>query len=164
MCVCLFSDVLCFFFPCSFPSSFFFFYSFIFSNAICKLSPNLGEYGSYELLIRNDSCFLNTLIRPTNSYISEFYFSLFFSFLFYTWNFKLILFNLHIYIYENYNNKISLYRSSPHCFRYNSMLSNWDIIVTTNMAIDKREMYETCRWSISQRSYEETTCKINRHV
>ncbi|KAF7399575.1 hypothetical protein HZH68_008167 [Vespula germanica] len=40
------------------------------STAICKLSPNLGEYGSYELLIRNDSCFLNTLIRPTNSYIT----------------------------------------------------------------------------------------------
>ncbi|XP_047353306.1 heparan-alpha-glucosaminide N-acetyltransferase-like isoform X2 [Vespa velutina] len=40
------------------------------SKAICKLSPNLGEYGSYELLIRNDSCFLNTLIRPTNSYIT----------------------------------------------------------------------------------------------
>ncbi|KAI4491262.1 hypothetical protein M0802_010296 [Mischocyttarus mexicanus] len=40
------------------------------SNAICKLSPNLGEYGSYELLIRNDSCFFNTLIKPTNSYIT----------------------------------------------------------------------------------------------
>ncbi|XP_043495118.1 heparan-alpha-glucosaminide N-acetyltransferase-like isoform X1 [Polistes fuscatus] len=40
------------------------------SNAICKLSPNLGEYGSYELLLRNDSCFFNTVIRPTNSYIT----------------------------------------------------------------------------------------------
>lgn len=40
------------------------------SNALCKLSPNLGEYGSYELLIRNETCFFNTLIRPTNPYIT----------------------------------------------------------------------------------------------
>ncbi|XP_019883449.2 heparan-alpha-glucosaminide N-acetyltransferase-like isoform X1 [Camponotus floridanus] len=38
------------------------------SDIFCELSPNLGQYGLYELTVQNDTCSCKTLRKPTYPY------------------------------------------------------------------------------------------------
>ncbi|XP_078050304.1 heparan-alpha-glucosaminide N-acetyltransferase [Augochlora pura] len=42
------------------------------SNVICELTPNLGEFGVYELSVRPDGCDFNVLTAPTYAYTELF--------------------------------------------------------------------------------------------
>lgn len=54
------------------PSSFIRFTSFShFSDVICELTPNLGQFGVYELSIVNRSCDIKVLNAPTYPYTGK---------------------------------------------------------------------------------------------
>ncbi|XP_012529315.1 heparan-alpha-glucosaminide N-acetyltransferase [Monomorium pharaonis] len=42
------------------------------SNIVCELSPNLGQYGLYELAIQNNTCNFKTIKNPTYAYTELF--------------------------------------------------------------------------------------------
>ncbi|KAH0951881.1 hypothetical protein HN011_001519 [Eciton burchellii] len=42
------------------------------SDIFCELSPNLGQYGLYELAVRNETCSFKTLKNPTYPYTELF--------------------------------------------------------------------------------------------
>jgi len=50
------------------PLNHFFLEFYSFSDIFCELSPNLGQYGLYELAVRNETCSFKTLKNPTYPY------------------------------------------------------------------------------------------------
>ncbi|KAG7207828.1 hypothetical protein KM043_009429 [Ampulex compressa] len=42
------------------------------SNIICELSPNLGQFGLYDLVVENGNCLLKTIKEPTKPYTELF--------------------------------------------------------------------------------------------
>jgi len=43
-----------------------------FSNTVCELLPNLGQYGLYELAVQNNTCSFRTMKNPTYPYTGKF--------------------------------------------------------------------------------------------